>query len=409
MPQEKINQLLLNLIRFDGIPVCKNEVAGLSPADWQALCDLAIKLRVIVYLYHCLKEQALLDAAPENIRQFLMNLYLQNAARNMRLYNEFLQVAGAFKAASIQLIALKGIYLAKAIYRNIALRQMNDIDLLVRQEDLAAAGEILLRMGYRPDRPYSLDWDLSHKHLPPFSRPDACTVELHWNITHRNMPYSIEPEEIWNHSCEAHSADYPARALSPEDILLLLCKHNSYGHHFNFGLCPYVDTGMTIEFFGDKLNWDVIVESAVSRNWAKGVYLTLELTRELTGAGVPDDVLEALKPAGMDDAIIREAYQLLFNDKDAGSGITRAIALTADRGFFGIVNITLQRIFISKSKLADQYLVPPDSKKIYFYYPVWAKELILLHYKTMWDVHFGKKGKTDKASRMGILISWLEE
>lgn len=407
MPQENIIQLLLDLLRFDELTVRKADLAQLSPADWGALYDLALKQRVIAFLYHRLKAQSLLDAAPEDIRQSLLNMHRQNAVRNMRLYHEFRQIAGALQAASIPLIVLKGAYLAEAVYQNIALRQMGDMDLLVPKEDLAAASEIVVQMGYQPERPFSLDWDPTFKHLPRFVNPNVGSVELHWNITPRNEPYSIAPAEFWEHSQETRIADIPVRALSFEDVLLVLCEHNSYGHQFNFGLRPYVDIGMAIGFFDGKLDWDAIADRAARWNWSKGVYLTLELARELVGARIPDDVLAKLKPADLDTAIIQEVRQQLFSDKYVAFNITKPIAHTANQGLFGVVRITLQRIFIPKSELANEYLVPPDSKRIYFYYLVRAIHLILRHAKTMWNLHI-RKSETDAARRKGRLVAWLE-
>ena len=407
MPQEKIIHLLLDLLRFDEIPVGKDDLAQLSPDEWQALYDLALRQQVIAFLYHCLKTKNLLDAVPEDMQQSLLTIYRQNAVRNMRIYHEFRQIAGAFQTASIPLIVLKGAYLAEAVYQNIALRQMGDMDLLVPKEDLASASEIVMKMGYQPERPFSLKWEPTYKHLPRFIKPKTGSVELHWNITPRNTPFSIDPDELWAHSQEIHIAGIPVRALSPEDILLVLCEHNSYGHQFNFGLRPYVDIGMAIEFFNDMLDLSVVIERAIRWNWGKGVYLTLKLASELFGARVPVNDLEKLEPVGFDTAIIQEVRQQLFSEKYIAFNIVKPIARTANQGFFGILKITIKRIFIPKSELANEYVVSPDSIWIYFYYPVRAINLILRHSKSMWNIHI-RKSEADAAKQKGRIVSWLE-
>lgn len=95
-------------------------------------------------------------------------------------------------------------------------------------------------------------------HGTHFGRKDNCHIQ--------KCAFSIAPEELWGNSQETRIADILVRALSPKDILLFLCEHNSYGHLFNFGLRPYVDIGITIEFFDDRLDWNVIVERAIRWN-----------------------------------------------------------------------------------------------------------------------------------------------
>lgn len=97
----------------------------------------------------------------------------------------------------------------------------------------------------------------------------------------------------------------------------------------------------------------------------------------------------------------------MFSEKYIASGIPKTIARNAKKGVFGMVRMFVQRTFIPKSELANKYLVPPDSKKIYFYYPVRAINLILRHSKTMWNVHIRKTGM-DAAKRKGLFVAWLE-
>jgi hypothetical protein len=69
----------------------------------------------------------------------------------MLFYQELQTVLKTFKfrAAGIDVIVLKGAFLAELVYRNIGLRAIGDIDLLVKKEDLGKVKRVLIQLGYQ--------------------------------------------------------------------------------------------------------------------------------------------------------------------------------------------------------------------------------------------------------------------
>jgi hypothetical protein len=330
--------------------------------------------------------------------------------RNLQLYRTFHQVAEKFQAAHIPIIALKGTYLAEHVYKNISLRAMNDIDLLVRENDLKAAAEIALAMGYQPMQNFSTDWEISNKHLPRMNKKGATTLELHWNLTSRDQNYTIQPVELWQRAQDVEIANHTVKTLSPEDTLLFICEHNSYGHQFNFGLRPYVDTAMLIDFFAEKLDWESLIERAQSWGWANGIYLSLYLAEDLLGANVPDSVLRALKPANLPNAVIDAAKEQLFDEKYLVFSIAAPVAQAANQKLGDSLETIWSRIFIPKVELANRTgaMVSPRSWKIYFYYIVRIKHLFLRHTKTIIALRTKEKPIALAAKRKSELVGWLE-
>ena len=103
----------------------------LTDEEWIALIEMATWHGVAPLLYQRLKAPPLAGCVPDGVRERLRGLYLNTAACNMRLYEELRPLLLALRAAGIPVIVLKGAYLAEQVYRNIALRPMGDIDLLV--------------------------------------------------------------------------------------------------------------------------------------------------------------------------------------------------------------------------------------------------------------------------------------
>ncbi len=97
----------------------------------------------------------------------------------MRLYRELAQVVRACNDAGVPVILLKGAHLAEAVYGNIALRPMVDVDLLVKQADLMRVHDILIGQGYalaeKSDAACSVV-----RHMPPFTKDGVPRIEIHY-------------------------------------------------------------------------------------------------------------------------------------------------------------------------------------------------------------------------------------
>ena len=89
-------------------------------------------------------------AVPIEATRRLRQLAVMSAAKSLRLYRQLTEVLGVLGGAGIDVIVLKGAYLAQAIYKDLALRPMADVDLLVRKADLERTEAILAAMGYVP-------------------------------------------------------------------------------------------------------------------------------------------------------------------------------------------------------------------------------------------------------------------
>ena len=129
MEQKTLINLLLDCLHLDQDRVDSNLLTALTTAEWDALLSLAAKQRVQALFFNQLKKRNILDALPDDIQQSLINFYRFNVMSNMRYFGELHQIAKALKGASIPVIVLKGAYLAEVVYRNIALREMDDIAL----------------------------------------------------------------------------------------------------------------------------------------------------------------------------------------------------------------------------------------------------------------------------------------
>lgn len=366
----ELSILLIDILKR-GKDVDPVRLSALTPEQWKKFLAIAAHQRVTSLVFHRLKKKGLDQAVPSDVYASLKDVYQQNIVRIMKISGQSRRVLKALNNADIPTIPLKGIVLANSIYESIGLREMSDFDLLVPQEKLAEAFEIITGMGYKPVQSFYLDSLIqTGKHLPCCIKKGHVNIEIHWNITYPNMSYSIDPRELWDHAVPVQILDYETLMLSPEDLLLHICLHTSYQHQFDFGLRPFCDIAEVIHHFGSTLDWQVVTERAKQRNWARGVYLALVVAKEFAGADVPKNVMERLRPADVADSVLSTVETQILMEKYSTASVPEHFAkLLANKSRIEQMKIFMKRVFLPRATIAANYLVPPESFKVYMYYP----------------------------------------
>lgn len=102
--------------------------------------------------------------------------YRRAAMCELPLSVESKRIAAAFRAAGVRFAPIKGADLAESCYPDPVLRARCDIDLLVRQEDIADALRIAEGEGWRSRHQYRND-----NHCPSMYKKNAM-LELHFNL-----------------------------------------------------------------------------------------------------------------------------------------------------------------------------------------------------------------------------------
>ena len=149
--------------------------------EWEPLVRLAIEHGMAPWFYN--RVRAGTGSPPQAILGQLRESYLANAARGMGLFHELRIILRAFNAEGIPAIPLKGACLAEAVYGDIALRPMTDIDLLVKPAEMPRALTLFRKLGYDSEYPFDRITEQSiSQHMPLLRKGNTVVVELHWTI-----------------------------------------------------------------------------------------------------------------------------------------------------------------------------------------------------------------------------------
>ena len=342
--------------------------------DWNAVIDTAAHNSLEPLLFKRLKESGTRAYVPAGSWERLRQAYFSSAQKNLHLYRELRPVLRRLRDSGIPVIVLKGAFLAEAVYGDVALRPMCDVDLMVPKAELPKAQTILLDMGGVQKDPTGNEAFWREHHHPPPTYLRDLSIELHWTIADPTGPVKIDPAGLWYRAQRATIAGVELLALSPEDLLVHLCVHFGGEHHLN-GLRSFCDITETIRLRGGDMDWQQVVDS--TREWlaARYVGLTLHLARRLVGAGVPDDVLERLVPGGIDEHVLELARQLVLADTGYAPW-SPVSGLVGARSFNDKTKLLWQRVFLSRDEMARVYPGSRESRFLCRYYALRVRDVI---------------------------------
>lgn len=340
----------------------------------------------------------------------LYQTYLSTATQNMLTLHNAEILLNAFQKSGIPAVGLKGVFLIEHVYPDIGARTMNDIDLLVKKQDLPKCLEVMQELGYRTTTYFSLaDENIDTKHVPPMERPGGALVELHWTLLEEDEPFTLEAEPIWERTLPAKIAGVDAFSLGVEDLILHLCIHLTYQHYLNLGLRGLMDIALVIHKFRPEIDWQKMVEIARSWGAERVAALTLMLVETQLNIPIPSEVLSALVPEGIESDLLEKAqHQLLERVWFEDHFTPDLVELSASKNLFAKIRIGLERIFVPRIALARIYNVPPNSPRIMGLYWSRLNYLIRSYGRTVVRLQRGEPG-TELARQKAEISKTLHE
>ncbi|MCX5826147.1 MAG: nucleotidyltransferase family protein, partial [Deltaproteobacteria bacterium] len=383
----------------------ESRLKTLSSSDWDVLIVVSGRYGVAPLLYHCLKASHSDAPIPANAMGRLRQAYLNNVARNIGLYQELGKVLEPFRRDNISVIALKGVHLATVVYRNLALRPMGDVDLLVKQTDLLRVQEILIEQGYIASKE---EIGCAQNHLPPYRKKDSLTVEIHFHIVGPPFSLRVDVEKLWVRAQMSSIQGSEVLTLCPEDLLLHLCMHAGFHHTFDNGIMPLFDISHTIEHYAEELDWEQLLDRGREWGVSKCVYLSLFLAERFAGASIPGQIMKDLDVYNDSFHATARAEELIF--RKAGSIAPNVAKLfNNDRLLNRLIHL-IRCAFPPKSTLANIQPSAGNPLTVYFLYFFRIIGLLKRHRHTVWRLFLHDRELSTLAiftNKRNTLKDWL--
>lgn len=324
-------QLLLCCARTRLDPYSAGSIRGLAgeKLDWPYLFELATEHGVVPLLYSKLKAVCP-DEVPPQWAERLREAFQQNARRNLFLTGELFRILEAFQANGISAIPYKGPVLAEQAYGNLAYRQFADLDIVIRQRDVAGAYELLTARGYCSDVDartvaQAADGKIPGQYL--FAR-DArrSIVELHTEATLRYFPTPLDLDALGRRAEAVSVASRDVLTFSGEDALPILCVHGS--KHFWERLVWICDIAELAQI-PRGLNWEVALKQSRRLGAERMTLLGLHLASDLLGAALPDQILRRVQEDRVVRSLAAQVCRQFFRESSATPGATQRFLFRA--------------------------------------------------------------------------------
>jgi hypothetical protein len=289
--------------------------------DWDYLIWAAQAHGVMPLLYRLVNRIGPEGGVPGPALEQLRQQFHANALRNLFFTGELVKVLDLLEANSIPAVPFKGPTLAASAYGNLALRQFNDLDLLLRKRDIPRARTLLSGLGYRSQLSLRPDQEASYLEsigqLPLVQNGGPGLIELHSTLLPRNFCFSLAAEGLWNRLERMDLAGKQVRTLSPEDLLLVLCAHGA--KHLWTCLGWICDLARLIQA-RPGLNWARVQELAGRLRARRILALGLYLARDLLRANLPEDVWRAVQSDRMVRSLAAWVYRQVFRRNEGVPG-----------------------------------------------------------------------------------------
>ncbi len=258
--------------------------------DWNAIYDMAAAHRVHTLIYPIVKKiEPEAGPGPEILEKW----DIEAMACGITSYSCELwigEVCRALREAGIAAIVLKGMAVNRC-YPNPELRSMGDVDILVHNQDMEKASEVLLLLGYR-----IID-NTNGKHME-FAKMNTVPIELHRLLSEYEFVENSDlfHQEIWRNLLEVPLGNSTANILSWDMQILHMCIHMAtHLIYKGFGLRQLCDFIVVCQTKKHEINWEIVSEDSVKFGINQFLLAVFQVCNRLFRIDIP----EALKSDAM--------------------------------------------------------------------------------------------------------------
>ena len=220
----------------------------------------------------------------------LKGIYRYWWCSNQRLLYHAAGIIESLAEAGVPSMMLKGAATAALHYRDMGVRPMGDIDLLVPVDQAAQAVRHLESLGWKPARPRVADL-IRYQHSVTMVR-DREALDLHWHVF-RECIQGDASEGFWRRAVPLQVLKTPCLALGPADALFHTVVH---GMRWNQEpTMRWIPDAMAILRTSPAIDWDALTQEAAERRLLLRLMRGLEYLRRTFDAPIPDAALAQMR------------------------------------------------------------------------------------------------------------------
>jgi hypothetical protein len=260
------------------------------PLDWEFVVNTSAVNSILPLVARNIAAIAS-DLVPANHLERLTKGARANALRCLSLTAELIKVMELLRESGVQAMPYKGPVLAVDSYGDVALREFEDLDIIVRQRDMAKVDAIIKGLGYRPNHVWNFGSGASSSVVPgEYDYRDEARgmiVEFHTEFTLRHFPVRPDLDEMARRLLPVAVSGHEIATFGAEDMILLLCVHGSKDFWDRISWIADIS-----EFVRShpRIEWSVVENRAGDLRAGRMLNLGLALAKQLLGAPLPPEI-----------------------------------------------------------------------------------------------------------------------
>jgi hypothetical protein len=285
-------RLLVACARTEIDPGAEREIRELcaAPLDWEFVVNTSAVNSILPLVARNISAIAS-DLIPANHLERLTKGARANALRCLSLTAELIKVMDLLRGSGVQAMPYKGPVLAVDAYGDVALREFEDLDIIVRQRDMAKVDTIMKGLGYRPNHVWRFGSGASSGVVPgEYDYRDEARgmiVEFHTEFTLRHFPVRPDLEAMARRLVPVAVSGHEIATFAPEDMILLLCVHGSKDFWERISWIADIS-----EFVRShpRIDWSEVARRADELRAGRMLNLGLALANRMLGAALPSEI-----------------------------------------------------------------------------------------------------------------------
>jgi hypothetical protein len=222
----------------------------------------------------------------------LKGMYRRTWYKNQMLFHQAQRLVTQFQEAGICTMFLNGAAMSIHYYRDIGMRSMNAVDIMVPDAQFDAATQCLLQQNWQLKfiTPPTMNWYRQHHFVHAVSfKKDECTLNLHVQL----LPFVPQRDACyWNTAVRQNWCGKRACFLSTTEQLFHTCVH---GVQWNYDYLLWIPDALRV--LNTKIadiEWPALVNRAEETRMIVPLRNTLAYVADVFQTPVPTAVLQQL-------------------------------------------------------------------------------------------------------------------
>jgi len=295
--------------------------------DWSDIMFQLITHRTINMFYYNLKKFKLVGKLEKELQRLLDAQWQVYGERNGHYLKELTEVLKAFNEYGVVVPVLKGNLLASTVYPALETRIFNDLDMIMKLEDVEPVTKALEGIGfvqghYDEDKKEiiaasrkekMLQQMVSHE-LQEFQKlsdnkfASLVQVDVNHDILWKgNCPYKVATKDLIERALPININGVKGYMLDYIDNIIQLSCHLYKEATLmmwvsdlrDLKIYKFADLHMYINKFFDKIDWEMLVQRVSGYSLEKVVYYNFHYIEMMFGEIIPEAVMNRIRPSDL--------------------------------------------------------------------------------------------------------------